>query len=306
MISELKINKMTSDLKIKEEFDKRLDRNYDPSFEFSAVLGEYLLSLFWLDREWVEKNINNIFPKDNEKHWSIAFTGYLHSDSRVWEEIYLLLKENGHYEKAINIPFDDEDSNKYCIQQIVIGFLEDLEKLDDVNSLISNLLNSKNKDFLSQIIYFLCDTDIVGKNKEKVKPLWKAIVDILIQKQDDPEYQKIIAQLLMFISLIDEIDDNVLEWLMFSAKYATVEHNLDQFLRLLSEHTVKTPKYVTQILIEVVKNGVPKHYYQGEEIKEIVEKLYLHGEKELAIRICNICLERWGDFLKDIYNKYNE
>ena len=34
---------------IEDDFTKRLDRNYEPSLEFSVILGEYLVNFMYLD-----------------------------------------------------------------------------------------------------------------------------------------------------------------------------------------------------------------------------------------------------------------
>ena len=48
---------------IKADFTKRLDRNVEPSFEFSFTLGMYLTYLWHLDEAWVIDNIDRIFPQ---------------------------------------------------------------------------------------------------------------------------------------------------------------------------------------------------------------------------------------------------
>ena len=53
---------------IKADFTKRLDRNVEPSFEFSFTLGMYVTYLLYLDKEWVIGNINHIFPQHGEYH----------------------------------------------------------------------------------------------------------------------------------------------------------------------------------------------------------------------------------------------
>lgn len=92
---------------VKEDFNKRLDRLVEPSLEFSLTLGRYLPNLWYLDEKWVKDNINRIFPKEDEKHWQAAFTGYLFY-SRIYSDIYALLREQGHYDKALQTQFNDE------------------------------------------------------------------------------------------------------------------------------------------------------------------------------------------------------
>ena len=89
---------------IRADFTKRLDRSIEPSLEFSYTLGFHLPYLSYLDKEWVQFNINHIFQKRNEDHWQAAFSGYLLHPG-VREEFHALLKAHGHYQKALNTRF---------------------------------------------------------------------------------------------------------------------------------------------------------------------------------------------------------
>ena len=97
-INEAKLDDCRWPQSIRADFTKRLDRNVEPSLEFSYTLGFYLPYLSYLDKKWVLQNIDSIFPQHNEDHWQAAFSGYLLHPVR--EEFYSLLKVNGHYQKV--------------------------------------------------------------------------------------------------------------------------------------------------------------------------------------------------------------
>ncbi|MBI4679856.1 MAG: hypothetical protein HY753_01250 [Nitrospirae bacterium] len=106
---------------IKNDFTKRLDRSFEPSLEFSVVLGMYLVNFLYLDKQWVHSNINSIFIKGNDEHWEAAFSGYITLSSTVYEEVYKLLKEHGHYEKGLSFSYKDKHTESKLVQHIVIG-----------------------------------------------------------------------------------------------------------------------------------------------------------------------------------------
>ena len=293
--------------KIKEQFHKRLKRNADVSLEFSAILGQYLRNLPYLDEDWMINNINEIFPKDREEHWRVAFTGYLFFMQIVHKESFFLLRANDHYTKAISTKFLNRDINQRCVQHIVIGFLQDWEKLGDANSLINKLLRNKDTDQLSEIINFLwrIGNSLKSEQESKIRPLWKALVDLLSEDQENPEFQKIILQMSMFLSLFDKIDEKIFRWLKLSAKFAGTDHRLHRFIELLADHVEKTPDYVAQIYREILANDVFPDYPK-EKIEQIVERLYQKGERESANRICNMYFEKGFYFLRDLYEKSKE
>ena len=165
---------------IKADFTKRLDRSVEPSFEFSFILGTYLTYLLYFDEAWLIDNIDRIFPQQDEYHWHIAFLGYLFCSPQLYEPIYSALKKNGHYQKALNSDFCNQqidarvlpdpdvvylDSEQMdlavdrgvrekLVSHICLGWTEEYETLEDETSLIYHLINSENPKLLSTLIHF--------------------------------------------------------------------------------------------------------------------------------------------------------
>lgn len=290
---------------IKEDFDKRLNRDTEPSLEFSVTLGRYLANIAYLDKNWVTDNINQIFPKDNDPHWEAAFAGYLFYSYRIYEGIYSLLRKNDHYFKALQTKFREDNIAKHLVQHVCIGYIEDWEKLDDDTSLISQLLRSKNADQLSEIVrFFWTQRDKLNeKIKSKIKPIWNVLFEQLLQNKENSEYQKIISSLSKWLSLIDEIDEQALEWLKLSAEYIQADLDASFFIEYLLKHAQKTPAKVGEIYLEMLDAGVYPDY-KKENIERIVQILYEQGQKESADRICNMYGAKGFDFLRTMYKKH--
>jgi len=292
---------------IKEDFTKRLNREIEPSLEFSVILGEYLANLYWLDKKWVTDNLNRIFPKDNDTHWKAAFTGYLFYSSRIYKDLYFLLRKNEHYAKAIKTEFSDSHITERLVQHICIGYLEDWEKLEDKESLIFQLIENKNINQLSAIasFFWMLRDELNDKIKIKVKPLWKTLYVLVRQNEENPKYQKLISNLSKWLSLIDEIDDEIFEWLKLSAKYVDRDYNTPFFIEYLLKHASETPAKVGEIYLEMLNANIYPDY-KKEDIQEIVHLLYYKNEKESAGRICNLYGAKGFDFLKDIYETHRD
>jgi len=291
---------------IKKEFTNRLNREIESSLEFSVILGEYLPNIYWLDKNWVIVNINKIFPIDNDIHWKSAFTGYLFNSSRIYKDIYILLRENGHYAKAIKTEFNEPYITERLVQHICVGYLEDWEKLEDEKSLIFQLIENKNINQLLEIVNFfwLLRDKLTDNIKSKVKPLWKKLYELGKQNEESQEYKNLFSNLSEWLSLIDEIDDEIYVWLKISAKYVDIGFNIHFFIENLMQHASKTPKKVGEIYLEMLQAGIYP-YYEQEQIQNIVRTLYENKEKEIADKICNLYGEKGYLFLKDICKKYN-
>jgi hypothetical protein len=293
--------------RIKEEFTKRLNRDIESSFEFSVILGKYLPNLYWLDKKWVNDNINKIFPIDNDIHWKATFIGYLSTSLNIDYDIYFLLRENGHYAIAIKTEFNDTYIKEQLVQHICVGYLEDAEKLEDEESLISQLIENKNINQLLAIVKFfwMQRNKLTEKIKSKVKPLWKTLYELVRKNEENSEYQKLISNLSKWFSLVDEIDDEIYGWLKLSAKYIDKGFNSSFFIENLMKHVSKTPKRVGEIYLEVLGANIYPDFNQ-EHIQKIVSLLYNKQEKEIADKICNLYGEKGYFFLKEIYNEHNK
>ena len=289
---------------IRKDFTKRLDRSLEPSLEFSFTLGHYLPNLLYLDKEWVVDNIDRIFPRQDESHWEAAFSGYLFLPQTP-EDLYFLLKKRGDYQKALNTDFADQTVLERLIQHVCWDWIEDRETLNDENSLIYQLINSGNPKLLSGMVDFVPGRqyDASDKVNSKVKPAWRTLIAILSPKSTEAEYREILGSLSGWLGLIDRIDAEALKWLKLSAKYVERGFDSASFVEALREHVTQTPKEVGEIYLEMLNNKIYPDY-PPTDIQEIVRILYNQGYKGKADDICNLYAAAGFDFLRPLYEEY--
>ena len=103
---------------IKDYFNEKLTAQDGASIELYVVAGEYLSNLLYLDKQWVIANINIILPKEKNTLWEAAFTGYLAYPKMVNKELYVLIKDNNHYSKALQTVFQNDFAIERLVQQI--------------------------------------------------------------------------------------------------------------------------------------------------------------------------------------------
>ena len=315
---------------IKVDFTKRLDRNTEPSFEFSFTLGMYLTYLLHLDKEWVTGNIDRIFPQQDEYHWHMAFSGYLLYSPQLYEPIYAALKQHGHYQKALNSDFcnrqidarvlpetdvvyldsqqidltADRVIRERFVSDICLGWMEGEEILEDEASLIYQLVNNRDPKLLSDLIHFFWKKrdNLPQQLKPKVVPTWRALYQSLSQKGDVEIYEEVLSRLSGWVALVDKIDAEVLEWLKMSTKYIREFSDSAFFVEELLPHVTKTPAEVGEIYLGMLTHNVYP-YHDQKHIREIVRILYNTGHNEIANQICNLYGEAGFDFLRSLYDE---
>ena len=307
---------------IRADFTKRLDPSVEPSLEFSYTLGVYLPNLLYLDKEWVVENMGRIFPQHDENHWQAAFSGYLLNSRYPHANLYVWLKANGHYRKALNTNFADKEAQDRLVSHLCVGWIKDWETFDDDTSLIYQLINSRNPNLLSAVVHFFLregetlsqsnDSEKVKayeKVRAKVRPAWRALFEVLSRNSDEVAYRQILSPLSAWLGLVDEIDTEILEWVKASIKYIDkvpgYGMTLSRVIEALLRHVLITPKKVGEIYLEIPKSEM--WYLQGVkkgDVEKTVRILYSKECKELADAICKRFAEAGALFLGSAYEEY--
>jgi len=292
---------------IKIIFTQMLYDGKKRSIEFSFILGQFLPNLFYLDKKWVNENIDRIFPRENEKYWNAAFTGYLYYSNKIYDNIYDILKKKGHYEKAINTKFDDYFVNEKLVQHISIGYIHGWEKLYDENSLINKLIKKKRIDHLNNLISFFSRSTNQDRElfKGKIKPLWEELYKVVKKNIGKKEFQKIASSLTQWVNLVDKIDEDIFIYLKFSVKYLGNDFYGRQFMEFLYTYVSNYPEETAQLYLKMIESGTFPSFEQ-KKIIYIVEFLYKKNIKKEANKICNIYADNLFFSLNDLYNKYNK
>ncbi len=291
---------------IKSEFSKRLDKTKETGLEFSIVIGWYLTDLYYLDKQWVVSNFNKIFDLESDKHWEAAFIGHIVMTSTVYEEIYKLLRDNGHYKKGLSWSFRDRHAADKLVQNIAIGYFAGWDDLADADGLLSKLFETDKAEYISELVTFVCtfkDKD-EKENRHKIKPLWKAIIKKITPHLEEKEYRTIASNLGKWLSLVDTIDDDVHEWLQISAKNIEENWNSGFFIKYLCKHVKKTPAMAGNLYLKMLNAGTYPNY-KKEDIVSIVRTLYELNEKETANKICNLYCSKGFEFLRETFEMNN-
>jgi len=290
-------------LNIKKYFEEMLSN--ERPIEFDVTLGKFLLQLNYLDSKWVKDNINLIFDKQDDDSWKYGFSSYLLYSNVFSEEMYLLLKENNHFKKALGTKFEQSHNVMKLSQIICMAYLRDIESLAE-SSLINDLITNENIAYLSELVFFIwrLRDKLDEETKKKIKPLWQKIIEHIENSENKQRFKKILAHLSYWLSIVEEMDEDIFEWLKVSAKHID-ETTETFFIEYLLSHVTKTPRFVAEILYETIETGKYFPRFRKKELIEIVNRLYEQKQKKIADRICNLYLINGYQFLKEVYGKFN-
>jgi hypothetical protein len=274
--------------------------------EVFLTMGLHLTAIYALDGNWVAENLSRIFPKDNETLFKAAMTGYLFGSSIVYYEIFQLLKTNNVYQKALGTPFENKSAAEMLVGHILVGYLNDFEKLEDKTNLVNQLVTrSDPKQFLA-IVRFFSPTEgkLTHEQKKKIVPLWKEMMTVLIQKSAKAEFHEVLIGLNNWINLLDELNTETADLLSESVKYIKFDYQAIFLMKGLLRFVNTAPKLVGDIFL-VLTNSDVFITYEKENVESLVKTLYEKNEKSIADEICHLYTKKGLFFLEELYDSYN-
>ena len=291
---------------IREDFTRRLDRSFDATPEFSAAAGEYLAKLYWLDQDWVVTHVNEILPKEDDKHWEAAMTGYLWTGP-LYRELYKLLRENGHYEKALRTTFAQGHTRERLIQHLTIAYLWGDEELANSESLFHRLIDGWAPSDLNEIVTYLWmqRDGLEPKQRHTVLALWRHLHDHYDRRDELPDEEKrLVADLSRLAVYLDSLGSEAVDWLRLSISHFRTEQDAWFLIEYLHQLVDANPEQVASVYLEILRQGLYPTFGKEDHIIPIVDTLYEKGEKDSADRICNLYGAERHDFLRPVYDRH--
>ncbi len=255
-------------------YEAELDRTSQNKYEFATLVTNYLPNFLYISKDWVINNLERIFSQDDYQNWLCAMQGYSYART-VYKEIFDFLKVHGDFLKA----FDDENIKKRVndsfIQKIVISYLNDFELYEDEGSLIQTLVERNQPKELHQLIWFVwtlrnCRDE---KPSEKVYELWPKLAKLI--DVETISGKKLASDLCHWVTYIEHIDEEKMDWLTFIAPYADESHNAYIFLENLARLSEEQPFEANLLWNKLLERSSPD--YPEEAIHQIIQNLVLNG-----------------------------
>jgi hypothetical protein len=160
-----KENRMTPE--VKEQLERMLDPQFEPTETIRSVYGVYFPQLLYLNKKWTEDNTAKIFSKDPEHRrlWRAAWEAYV-VYAHFYDEVYGSLRDQ--YEDAVNKLHSHEISSlakQKLSEHLMVAYLRKIEGLEDP-SLIALFFKGASPEMREHALWF------VGKEVQHF-PEWK-------------------------------------------------------------------------------------------------------------------------------------
>lgn len=291
------------DTDIQDLFDKLLASNQKNDLMY-FVLGQFLSNLAYLDINWLEENINLIFPVKDAKILSASMNGYLFYNPLPNKTLFKLLHDRNIYSTAISDCKLGTDTTSNLVHHILAAYLNQFDQIDLDSDLVNEIISSNDDKITRSLTLFFGNSKDRFPNKfnEFIKALWLKIFAQRI-KLTNPDIDKRVLSGCCLWCVNVELDDEILDVLIQSVKFIS-EFDYGILVKHLSLKVDENPKKVGLILNEMFNYKIEYTAYRT-ELFSIVKCLYEKEEKVLADNICLVHAENGLDWFRNLFEENN-
>jgi hypothetical protein len=303
---------------IQKILEEKLDKSKEKSVAVHAVYGAYVPQLHFLSKQWLEKNLEMIFPKNAmmSRYWNAAWDAYI-SASNVYRDVFPLLVPQ--YKRGVlqlNQSLDEQNKigsspRERLAQHIMWAYLDGLTDFDHENELLELFFNNATDPIRASGIFWL--SQVLGNNKPAVDdPVWKKCWTLWQRRLEYAEMQD--------ISLNSQEMSNYLRWLkncpvgmetIYQVLSKTIKYSHDGFdIRQIAEFAAENSDQYPLEAVMLLQSSIlaereswwrPKDEDE-EKILRIAIASGIPDAKRIAFEVINYRGEqgdfRWKDLLE--------
>lgn len=321
--------------------ESKLDKRNDQSLAVHSIFGVCFANLAYLNFNWVEKNIDKIFPSNETltDYWKAAWSGYVNA-SRFYRDLFELLKPQ--FNRALKYLENNEKifsgfgrtPEDALSEHLIIASANGLDDIFNEDSILRRFAKVVNNPSAIHAVQFIANLakdqkvflDIPEVRKSfwpEAKKYWEIrteVVSKFLSSNQETAENNFEREFAIFFSWLDDLPvdvtiEDLKDLLNESIKINQSGWYLPDFIEYLHKQSESYPLVVINLIHKLTKTNAPSHFYFGKEKK--IEEIILNAinndtlEKNkksdiyyLANKIVNKFGE-WGNYsFKELWKKY--
>ncbi|MBO8140385.1 MAG: toll/interleukin-1 receptor domain-containing protein [Thermosipho sp. (in: Bacteria)] len=301
------------------EFNKFLEEEI---IEAYSLFGKHLFRLYYhLDKSFTEGVIKLLENEQGKQIWEAFMQNYLFYTTSLSNELYVLMKS--HYEFSINYDFNVQTAREKLVKHVSFLYLIGVDSIKSPGLFYKLIEKFDSKDFEIIIRYFWSQRESLKNNSERNKKMrhrildfWKCLYNKCENMKNDKNIkekvlssnmEKVLSNMVLLTVFLPSLGKPYVEWIKAFARYLNDEITFSFLLEYLEKfkdtnNKTEAAEAIGEIFLTILENFLP--VYPENEIKSTVEYLYTMKAKNVADKICNIYAEHGCDFLKSVWEKY--
>lgn len=323
----LQENRVMSNLMI-EKLEQKLDPQIEPSRAMRSVFGEFVPTLYWLDRLWLINHLDAIFPitHDDENAWlfnsawdAYILNKYYHNIFEIMRSKYALAIEylSQGYKTESHLGQSGHLS-VHLLSEYLLSDL-DLEHFMVAGNLLLEFFQKTQPEIRSRApwaLWRICESDSNNLSKfwPKARSLWEWRSKESTISNHSPDFNAEMTEFAQLLQVAPEFEtvksmqsllDGLLPHLRKAESHDVGWHSVEIFLaRQVEKEPVDVIKYY-RLMCEQ-KFNPPQWVYHSDSTKKIIENAAKNPKSRVeALALIDFFAQKWRDYtFQSIYQKY--
>lgn len=259
--------------RMRSTFDRELSMCTGGNYEFSTLIASYIANIDYMSHEWLNSNVQNIFPERYLENTMCALEGLAYAPAT--RPIYAMLLEHGVLDRALRLDFKGRYSREKLIERISLAHLWGDEELDSPR--FSSLFDSDKEDNLeksSGFFWSVHNQNLTDLQIERILCFWDKCIDWSASKSEVPA--KLLSSLCRLSCYISKVTDREKNLLLAVAPYVHSNHNTMKFIEDLDRLADGYPAEISEVLHAVLDSHKPVYDYQ-DRLQSLLIKFNANG-----------------------------
>lgn len=268
---------------MKPVFDIEIDRCKGGNYEFSTLAANYIANLDYIDRSWLQANVENIFPRDLLANFQCALEGLAYAPAT--RQVYTHLLDGGVLDFALRQASRGRHAREKLVERIALAFLWGNDEL--AGPRFSYLFEASQIEDLQQVARFfwsVSNQELSAGQVERILTFWNRCVSWSVTLPEPPT--KLLSQLGRLSCYVKVVEDRERDWLLAVAPYVHVGYNADDFIEELDRLVEVSPDNICVVLGRMLESFTPTFDFQ-DRLKSLLVKLSKLGKLQEAISYAN-------------------
>ena len=253
------------------------------NFEFSTLCGAYLGNLEYMDADWLQEHIRDIFPDAHPTNLRCAVGGLAYAT--VNGRIYRMLRDADVMDSALRLEQQDRHSREKLMERLMLGYLWGEEALDSPRfTCLFRSGDSEDFELISLFFRSIRRETLNPDQVERIVNYWHRCVKWARKQTILPT--KLLAGLSGLTAFLNTAKGENRDLVLEVAPYVCVHHESYEFISELNRLVGDSPAEVRDILARFIDTHEPFYDYEG-RMRTLLKSLAELGYRGDVIDFCD-------------------
>lgn len=312
---------------VRKKIAQKLDKKDDPSWALHSIYGRHLWTLYWLDKGWVESNIDKIFPEEendeNIKYYVAAWDSFVIFNNFNTAMIEMLYPK---YAKAIdNLSKGYKTETHLGPAKNLSGHLiweylisdRDVPAASGEIALLEKFFESvkpEDRGTACWVFWQILEDNSPDLDKywQKARMFWEWRINRASMENNSTDFDAEMQWFAHFLLLAPPSETITSMWPLLEGllphitrgRHDTAWRSLEKYLvKKVESHPERSIQY---FYLMHTQPEIPSYIHHGKEAKEIIETAAANKtSREKALALINVVASRLRNYkYRDIYERY--